>query len=309
MFRWFNRGSKELPSPGIHITVSGTNVYVSTLQHSHLCFEVTRVLDDSRVNFDQLFTDSRERSCTHHLALRNSDLDQDPHAPEESLVLLTDKTSATVTGLYSSGESTFKNAATTLFEACLPRTVIRLQRGDIRPPWCRPYHFINDSDKSAGILIDDIVGACSDGTIYAFSVLSEPASHLLRLLQNLIEIKHAQNPANQFTIVQHRSGDIFNVLMNGADGAQDCTIRARDVDPRLKEQRAAGSRQSHIDGDLLLTFFEEGGGLEDLLSRDVDRDAIALLEELAEGLLPQDSTRGFLAIVRSWVDEVLMPLF
>ncbi|KAJ4376949.1 hypothetical protein N0V86_006387 [Didymella sp. IMI 355093] len=317
MFRWFNRGMRELPSPGIHITVSRTNVYVSTLQHSHLCFQVMRGLDDSRVEFEQLFTDSRERSCTHHLALRNSDLSHDPDFEEESLVLFADKKTATINGLYSSGESTFKNGATSLFEACLPRTVIRLQRGDIRPPWRRPSRFTESSEKGAGVLIDDIVGACSDGTIYAFTILSEPACHLFRLLQNIAESRHARDPTNQFTIVRHRSGDIFNVLMNGADGAQDSAIRARDIDPRIKQRGASAARNSHVDGDLLLRFFDEGGDLLDLLTKDVDRDVPALFEELAAELLLHDSyhmrngSRGIVAVVdavREWVDEILMPL-
>ncbi|KAJ8109759.1 hypothetical protein OPT61_g7223 [Boeremia exigua] len=290
--RWFNRGTKELPSPGIHITVTGTNVYVSTLQHSHICYEVTRRLDDSRVDFEQLFTDSRERSCTHHLVLHNNDLQRDSMMEDESLVLVTDKKTATVAGLYSSGARTFKDSATTLFEACLPRTVIRLQRGDIRPPWRRPARFTKRGQKSTGVLVDDIVGACSDGTIYAFSVLSKPACHVLRLLQNIIQTKQSRNPANQFTIVRHRSGDIFNVLMNGADGAQDSAIRARDVDPRQQERGAAGARNSHIDGDLLLRFFDEGGDLDDLLSAGVDEDVPELFLELGRALLPQDLRHG-----------------
>lgn len=308
---------KELPSPGIHITVSGSNVYVSTLQHSHLCFQVTRGLEDPRVEFEQVFTDSRERSCTHHLALRNGDLSQDPAFEEESLVLFTDKRTATVNGLYSSGEVPLKNAATTVFEACLPRTVIRLQRGDIRPPWRRPSRFTNSSMKNEGIIIDDIIGACSDGTIYAFSLLSGPARHLLRLLQNLIEIRQARDPSCQFTTVRQRSGDIFDVLMNGADGAQDYAIRARDVDPRLKERGASGARNSHIDGDVLLRFLEEDGDLAKLLTRDVDQDVPALFEELARELLAQgsyhvrDGSKGasdILEGVGEWLDEVLMPL-
>lgn len=315
--RWFNRGSRELPSPGIHITVSGTNVFVSTLQHSHLCFEVTRGMDEPKVNFEQLFTDSRERSCTHHLALRNADLQRDPSVEEESLVLLTDKKTATVSGLYHSGEPTFKNTATTLFEACLPRTVIRLQRGDIRPPWRRPARFFNRSDKAEGVVADDIIGACSDGTIYSFALLSRPACHVLRLVQNLIEVHQSRDPANQYSIVRHRSGDIFDVLMNGADGAQDCTIRARDVDPRHKERGAAGPKNSHIDGNLLLRYFDKGGDLKALLSRDVEQDVPTLFIELAKALLPQGSyylrnghqqPAEVLTGVQEWIEELLMPL-
>ena len=290
---------------------------MSTLQHSHLCYEVTRRLNDSRVEIEQLFTDSRERSCTHHLVFRNGDLQQDPVMEGESLVLLTDKKTATVSGLYSSGESALKNAATTLFEACLPRTVVRLQRGDIRPPWRRPSRFTKRSEKVAGVLVDDIVGACSDGTIYAFFILLKPARHVLRLLQNLIEFKQSRDPANQFTIVRHRSGDIFDVLMNGADGAQNCAIRARDVDPRNKDWGAAGARNNHIDGDLLLRFFEEDGDLRDLLSRGVDEDVPALFLDLGRALLPQGSyylRKGHaewtdvLLGIREWIDELLMPL-
>lgn len=308
---------KELPSPGIHTTVKGSNVYVSTLQHSHLCFQVTRGLEDLRVEFEQVFTDSRERSCTHHLVLSNGDLSRDPALEEESLVLFTDKGTATVNGLYSSGEITLKNAATTVFEACLPRTVIRLQRGDIRPPWRRPSRFTNSSMKNEGIIVDDVIGACSDGTIYAFSLLSGPARRLLRLLQNLIEIRQARDPSCKFTTVRQRSGDIFDVLMNGADGAQGCAIRARDVDPRLKERGAAGARNSHIDGDVLLRFFQEGGDLANLLTKYVDQDVYVLFEGLARELLAQGSfhsrhgSKGVtntLEGVIEWLDEVLMPL-
>lgn len=317
MCRWFNRGGRELPSPGIHITVSGTNVYVSTLQHSHLCFQVTRGINNSKVEFEQLFTDSRERFCTHHLAIRNSDLGKDPAFKEESLVLFTDKKTATVNGLYSSGEVTLKYAATSVFEACLPRTVIRLQRGDIRPPWRKPLHSTGSPEKNEGIIIDDILGACSDGTMYAFSILSGPARHLLRLLQNLIELRQARDPSSQYTVVRHRSGDIFEVLMNGADGAQNCAIRARDVDPRLKERGTSGARNSHIDGDVLLRFLEEDGELIDLLTGNVEKDVPALFHELATELIPQgsyhvrDGSNGatnIVSAVEEWLNEVLMPL-
>ena len=294
--------------------MSLSTVYVSTLQHSLLCFEVARQLDSPRVNFEQLFTDSRERSLTHHLVLRNSDLDSNPMTGHESLVLLTDKKTASVTGLYSAGESTLKSAANTLFEACLPRTVIRLHRGNVRPPWRQIARSTGDSQRSAGILVDDVIGACSDGTIYAFAILLEPARHVLRLLQNLIELKQQQDPASRFTIVKHRSGDIFNILMSGADGAHEHKIRARDVDPRYEERGASGSRKRHIDGDRLMRYFEEGGELQDLVTQGVDDDVQTLFVELAQILLPQGdsyvrdgekSSRSVALRVREWLKEIL----
>lgn len=297
--------------------MTGRRVFVSTLQHSHLCFEISRRLDSSKADIVQLFTDSRERSCTHHLAFGNHDLQMEPTREDMSLVLLTDKKGATITGLYHSGETTFKNAATTLFEASLPRTIVRLQRGDIRPPWRRPSRFTKRFDKVEGVLIDDVVGACTDGTIYALSILTEPARHVLRLLQNLVELQQARDPKTKFTIVKHRSGEILNVLMNGADGAQGCAIRARDVDPRLKERGAASLRNKHIDGDLLLRFFDEGGDLKDLVSAHVDQDVPTLFVELGRKLLLFDhhylrreatSVADILIGIKEWIDEILLPL-
>ena len=317
MRRWFHRGSKGLPSPGIHITVSLSTVYISTLQHSLLCFEVTRQLDSPRVNIEQLFTDSRERSLTHHLVLRNSDLESNPMTEAESLVLLTDKKTASVTGLYSAGECTLKSAADTLFEACLPRTVIRLHRGNVRPPWRRPARSTSDPQRSAGILADDVVGACSDGTIYAFAILLEPARHILRLLQNLVEVKEQKDLANRFTIVKHCSGDIFDILMTGADGAREHKIRARDVDPRYEERGASGTRKRHIDGDRLMRYFEGGGELQELVTEGVDDDVQTLFAELAQILLPQGSScmrdeemslSSAVLRVGEWLEEVFMPL-
>jgi hypothetical protein len=282
-----------------------------------LCYEVTRKDGYQAVDFEQLFTDSRERSCTHHLVLQHGDIQQTPTNKQEALVLLTDKRSATISGLYHSGERSFKHASTTLFEACLPRTVVRLQRGDIRPPWRRSARYHKLANTIDGVLLDDLTGACSDGTIYAFSILSEPARHVLRLLQNLIENKQSRNPANRFSIVRHKSGDIFDVLMNGADGAQDCAIRARDIDPRYKGRGAAASRSHHIDGDLLLEFFDEGGDIRGLLSTDTEEDVLALFVELGGALLFQgrhNLRQGHLnfddtvAGIQEWVSEVLMPL-
>lgn len=139
----------------------------------------------------------------------------------------------------------------------------------------------------------------------------------MRLLQSIIEIKQARDPAYQFNTVKQRSGDIFDVLMNGADGAQDTTIRARDVDPRYKERGAAALKNNHINGDLLLRFFDEGGNLQDLLSRGMEQDVLALFMELAQTLQVHKSdhirnehsnTDDVVDWGRQWIREVLLPL-
>jgi hypothetical protein len=40
-------------------------------------------------------------------------------------------------------------------------------------------------------MVDDIIGTCSDGTVYNFSILSDSALKLLKLIQKLIELKEA----------------------------------------------------------------------------------------------------------------------
>jgi hypothetical protein len=136
-------------------------------------------------------------------------------------------------------------------------------------------------------------------------------------LQNLIETKQQQDPASRFTVVKHRSGDIFNSLMNGADGAREHKIRARDVDPRYEERGASGSRRRHVDGDRLMRYFEEGGELEELVTQGVDDDVQMLFVELAEKLLPQGSSfvrdretfsSSVVLLVKEWLEEILIPL-
>jgi hypothetical protein len=233
------RATIDLPSPCIHITIRAGHIYVSTLQHSHLCFTISETT--GHYEFQRIFTDSRERACSTHLVI-DIDAPSTNTIPEEhsTIVLVNDKKSSSITGLFHTPQRMQKNAAPTVFEACLPRTIVRLQQGDVRPPWRRP---ATSPHAPTGVLNDEIIGACSDGTIYTLSILSEPARHILRLLQNLIEEKDRRDPANLDTPINlhQRSGGITDVLMNGAEGNQDEKIRALDVDPRQRERGAAGA--------------------------------------------------------------------
>lgn len=305
--RWYKRGVQELSSPGMHVSVAPPFVYVSTQSHSHLCYKVNGPQNE-RYEFEQYFTDSRERSCTQHAVVdipsSKAEVDQ-----AQRIVLVTDKTTSSVVALHQPHERTYKNAADTLFEANLSHTVIRIQRGNIRPPWRRPTH----TDTMTGVVTDDIIGACSDGTVYTFSILSKPARHLLRLVQNLVEAKQARDPAYRFTPATPHSGHIFNVLINGASGVQDSKIRARDVDPVYQESGQAGPRHRHIDGDLLVRWRDEGGRLERLVvaGEAVDRDVVALFREYASRVdlgWGDVSAEDVFARVEKWMSEVLMPV-
>ncbi|KAF1912830.1 mono-functional DNA-alkylating methyl methanesulfonate N-term-domain-containing protein [Ampelomyces quisqualis] len=294
----------ELPSPGTHITIRAPYIYVSTLQHSHYCFLV--VEDMGKTEFKRIFTDSRERSCSTHLVLG---IDTPNFSPpqQDTLVLVNDKNTASITALFHAPQRTHKNAAHTLFEAHLPRTVIRLQQGDIRPPWRRPI-----AGSPTGIINDEIIGACSDGTMYTFSILSEPARHMLRLVQNLITEKDKRNPEMQHTpISSRRTGNaITDILMHGAEGNQDERIRALDVDPRQKERGQAGARFKHIDGDLVGRWLVEDGDVMQLVSEGTESNVGSLFGEFAVEMWGLDGTGGdeelVVQRVREWLREVFM---
>ncbi|KAL7773991.1 hypothetical protein CFE70_003960 [Pyrenophora teres f. teres 0-1] len=258
---------------------------------------------------------SAARSCARHLVMEvpNANVALD----NNRFVLLTDKNSGSITGLYQPPALEYSNASPTLFEACLPRSVVRLGRGDIRPPWRRP----NPNGKVTGVLADDIIGACTDGTIFAFAILSQPARHLLRLLQNLIEVKATRSGAHQHATVKPRSGDIFKVLMNNAPGNQHGSIIIRDVDPRHLEQNSQrGQRHKHIDGDLLKRWLDEGGDVEVLVWDNADAEVGALFKDLAldvEGSWgvrndgkgkDRQENRQMYEFVRRWMRNVLMPV-
>jgi hypothetical protein len=268
------------------------------------------------MEFHGEFTDSRHRECTQHLAMDLPRTNDDHHIVK--LVLVTDKKSASVTGLYQPPVATYSNATSTLFEACLPRTVVRLDRGDIRPPWRR---LNTPNGKVTGVLADDIIGACTDGTIFSFSILSQPARYLLRLVQNLIEVKAIRNPKNRHCTINPRSGDILDVLINNAGGNQDGSIRVRDVDPRhLEDTSQRGALHKHIDGDMLKRWMEEveEGAVEFLVWDDTDDEVGKLFKNMALDVdqswgvrntrHERSENRELYECVERWMREVLMPV-
>jgi len=311
--RWFQRGKTDLHSPGIHVSVIQPFVYVSTLQHSHLCFKVVESARPDAFEFVREFSDSGMRNCARHLVM---DLPDKEGSSNHRFVLLTDKKSSSVTGLYQPPLRTHSNASPTLFEACLPRSVIRLDRGDIRPPWRRP----NPAGKTTGVLVDDIIGACTDGTIFSFSILSQSACLLLRLIQNLIEVKANRSGAYKHDTVKPRSGDIFNVLMNNTPGNQHGEILVRDVDPRyLGQSLQRGAKHKHVDGDFLRNWLHEDGDLKSLVWSDADEEVGKLFQKLALdveerwGTNNTGETNGYekqklCEHVKRWMSEVLMPV-
>jgi hypothetical protein len=298
------------------MSVCKNMVYVSTSHDSHLCFEVQKFYPPQGETFriTQIFSDSRQRASLRHLVYTVADT-SDPMRSgiqsEATIALVTDK-SASVSGLFQPIQSSNKSAATTMFEACLPRSVIRVQRGDIRPPWRRVYHPDPTHTVPAGVLNDDIIGACTDGTILSFTTLNGPALHLLRLLQNLIEAKQKRDPALRFSIAQKTSGHIYNLLQNGAEGPQEVSIKAREVDPEVQSRGPAAPRFRHVDGDMLSRFLERDGDLRSLVEGGCEDDVRKLfLEKVRTMFAGENGERGEEQLVKgaeAWVKEVLTPL-
>ena len=294
------------------MTVSENFIHVSTSHDSHLCFHISKIPDpedETTFKISQVFSDSSQRLSLRHLTFDYPSVDNlRPDLQQATIVLLTDK-NASVTGLLQPQGPSNKSATVTMFEACLPRSVIRIQRGDIRPPWRRLQNPSRTTCQPLGVIDDDFLGACTDGTIYSFATLEIQALHLLRFIQNLIEEKRKRDPALQFSTVKHMRTHIFSLLQNGAEGSQDADIKARDVDPEVHDRGSVIPRFRHVDGDLLSRFFEEGGALKNMVREGCDADVERLFLEKARWLSEMMEERdAVFNIVEEWLKELLMPL-
>lgn len=268
--KWVTGGNIPLPSRATHISVDTCKtsdnwvelIHVSTTEHSHLCFEA------NKKNFqhsNRIFADSRSRNLTQHLtiAFRHPELDD-----ECEISILADK-SCGVTGLMCPSTVTekFDRNARTSFEAHLPRSITRLRRGNIRPPWRMPSDGVSGS-KPPGVLADDIVASCSDGTVYGLTLLSEPALRILKMLQNLIKLQEAR--LNKSCIILRpesakQDTRFANILhsSNHSPGSgpssslphpKDEVIQLSDVDPG--EALRLVPKQFHVDSDVLRRYFD-----------------------------------------------------
>ncbi|KAF2010468.1 hypothetical protein BU24DRAFT_58917 [Aaosphaeria arxii CBS 175.79] len=334
--RWAKRAEIELPSAGIHVSVSNSHIYVSTALHSHICFAVVSsqgcVLP---LAFEKVFSDSRQRDAAHHLQmdLNLSPLPAHPTDPEQSqpspdpnsIVLVSDK-KCSVAGLLYPTHRTFKNSTTTLFEARLPRSITRLARGAIRPPWRRPFTPTSTATQQiTGIIADDIIGTSSDGTATTFSILTPQALKLLRFLQNIITNKEARvYDASHITTRPNGSAHMFAMLMNNAEGDQSDDgkiIKKRDVDPDVGRWNPS---LAHVDADVLERGLGDDvrGGLRTLVREGTDHEVWVLFCELARELgVVGASGDGDVSMgdedgeedmvvegVGRWLDDVLMPV-
>ena len=147
--------------------------------------------------------------------------------------MVSDETNV-VSGLWQPPGTRLNNSTTTLFAARLPVSIIRFQKGSIKPSWHR-----GRSTESTTIL-----GCSSDGSFYQIEIINEATWRLLRFIQNMAE----------------RNGDIcpFTYLDR----------RRRHIEPSTKHHH-----YMHVDGDILVRLLERGQpDSETLLEAMLDQD-------------------------------------
>ena len=216
-------------SPGRHITMRDSYIYVSTANES---LQVYRYVDDQLLYWHG---DTIARNAICHM-----------YCPYSDFILAADM-AGSVTGLWQPSVRQANNALSTVFEAVLPRAITRLLRVS-RPLWTHDA-FIPDGV----VRLDDtatthasisashplatfdcrpraLLGASTDGTITQLLVMKK-GWRLLKFVQRLCE----QSPSI-------------------------CPFKTKGPKPIL-EPTTSDPLHMHIDGDILNRLFEMGADL------------------------------------------------
>ena len=210
--KWGKVTKAPLRSPGRHITIEHPFIYVSTAGESLAVF--LQKLD----SIEYLSSDTIARQGLHHINI-----------PSFPLTIMADM-GGSITGLWGPPEPRIDNSLSTIFEACLPHTVIRLNPVR-RPVWSRK-DFAEDLDEPMELLLAQraLIGTSTVGTITQHTILLEQRWLLLRFIQNLAE---------RSTIV--------------------CPFRDAPAKQHLDPARSTKPQSRAIDGDILSRLLERGG--------------------------------------------------
>lgn len=132
------------------------------------------------------------------------------------------------------------------FEVNLKQSIIRLRRGDFRPRW--------KQKLPQGVLTDNVVGACTDGSVIGLFAIDEMLWRRLFWLQRLIEWSSNSIGA----------GSMYETVDDNVLGeARDLPIGLGSGHSTILLYSPYGHRNKggdmHIDGDLLAAFLRHGG--------------------------------------------------
>ncbi|KAI9671656.1 MAG: hypothetical protein M1831_003184 [Alyxoria varia] len=143
----------------VQISVTRPFVYISTTEHS---LSVFRYGDNE---FKPFTHDDTARPSLCNLPLQTA-----------NFVLFTDNHQK-LAGMYHGSEPTIRSITKPVFEAKLHRPVRTLRKINSQQPW--------KMKQVEGIIERDIIGTATDGSLFAFSILTERLWRLLGFIQNL----------------------------------------------------------------------------------------------------------------------------
>ncbi|KAK0819352.1 hypothetical protein LTR75_002121 [Friedmanniomyces endolithicus] len=243
-----------LASPGVYITVAVPLIYVSTSEDSLVTVRLHTSHQDEDVDAPKMTlvasSPQADRALC-HVVVRTPE----PSQEVKDLVVLVSTRDNTLVGLSSHPTPTTTNghrplADTLLFKAYLPRSLTRIHKSNIRPPW-KP-------DPPYGVIVDNLLGIASDGTLVGIALLDASLWQRLFWLQRLCEWSELLSPHSGSTPTY--SADEMGYT--GAEravpiGISDGVGSGRRDEVMLRSPVDA-AEDKHIDGDVLARLLRPG---------------------------------------------------
>jgi hypothetical protein len=176
-------------------------------------------------------------------------------------------------------------------------------------------------------LLDDIIGACTDGTVYSFSLLKPPALILLKYIQRLIEIKVARATSKRATgfrkLLPSHPTTAYRGLFAEPTLRVDAPITLGDLGPTSLESIGfIAPKEWHVDGDVIVRFldgeytdvsWDEKHALFTLLTTGTDPAVMQRFVELADEALDDkkkpENEMDWAQLVQDWLREVTLDMF
>jgi hypothetical protein len=272
----------------VHVTTNGSQIYVSTAQHSVFGYDVTRqvVAGKPTIDLREICKDDIARDGISHLeidlphggqtypkeatqSLQTATQSQQARDERALKILLGSDKRGQIFGLEVPKYRAYQTRASTVFEMQLPQSVIKFAKGKVRMPW------YERETPVCGVLEDDIIGATTDGTIYHFTLLTNEARLLLKFLENLMRWNEIEDKI-ALLYPEDRTSDGKKAQMNEHERML-WPIQTVVIDPEFvpgaQGQRARRDQYS-IDGELLVPLLEgEIGTSVKTLSSILHRDA------------------------------------
>ncbi|KAK1062122.1 hypothetical protein LTR74_010555 [Friedmanniomyces endolithicus] len=243
-----------LASPGVYITVAVPLIYVSTSEDSLVTLRLCPSVEDGDNDTPTLTLVASSPQVDRalcHVVVRT------PVPPKEAKdqVVLVSTRDSTLVGLSSHPTTTTNGhrpfADTLLFKADLPRSLTRIHQSSIRPPW-KP-------DPPKGVVVDNLIGIASDGTLVGIALLDGSLWQRLFWLQRLCEWSELLSPHSCST-------PTYSAEETGYTGAERAVpigisggVGSGRRDEVMLRSPVGAAEDRHIDGDVLARLLRPGG--------------------------------------------------